>query len=124
MTRQELLMSLSRLFDESAESQRILQDQNPFSQSTWDLCECGDAAYRPGCCPSCLRLVAETLRSSADVERVAELIAKRWLFHDAVAVNIIVEDDDGGEFPHPMTPEQFKAEILQALQGESKGEGR
>jgi hypothetical protein len=33
-----------------------------------------------------------------------------------------MKDDDGGEFPHRMTPEQFKAEIAAAIT-QSKGGG-
>jgi hypothetical protein len=64
-----------------------------------------------------------TLRSSADVERVAERIADRFMpTNDADARMIFVN----GHKRHVQGwgRRSFKAEIRHTLQGESKGEGR
>jgi chromosome segregation ATPase len=67
-----------------------------------------------------------TLRSSADVERVAERIAKEFLHHPHSY--LVEHDQDSGSFePRRVATwnrKEVVSKILQALQGESKGEGR
>ncbi len=64
-----------------------------------------------------------TLRSSADVERVADAILRRLFVYKPDDGTMRAEFDFGlGR--EMMSPSELRAVILHCLQGESKGEGR